>query len=146
MWEMLNAKKAPIGTHEGKPFSSARNLVEYDCRRSRHRILAASAYEGHAGKGALIGSEVFTPALAWQSIGPVSGYQRLFLKIACANKWFGGAFADSGQARRQGAAAAARDPLSHTGPCWTSGAAQKSAVSPTRPIGNSTRCNSLGAG
>lgn len=86
MWEMLDSKTAPIGIHEGRQFYSARNLVEYDCRRSRHRILAASAYEGHTGKGALVGSEVFTPALAWQSIGPDSGYQGLFLKIACAGK------------------------------------------------------------
>jgi hypothetical protein len=86
MWEMVDGKKAPITNLEGKSAYSTRNLVEYDCRRSRSRVLAGSAYEGHSGKGALIGSEVFTPALAWESIGADGGYKGLFLKIACANK------------------------------------------------------------
>ena len=84
MWEMVDHKAAQ--RFEGKRFYSMRTLYEYDCRGSRRRMLAASAYQGHVGKGELVGSESFTPPSAWESVGAASGYAVPFLKIACAGK------------------------------------------------------------
>ena len=81
MWEMIDNKAAQAV--EGKPFYSMRNLYEYDCRRSRRRMLAASAYAGHLGKGVLVGSEMFTQPSPWEAVVAGQGYADHFLKVAC---------------------------------------------------------------
>ena len=53
---------------DGKQVLSIRNLMEYDCKGSRRRMLAATAYAGHLGKGTVIGSENFRhpiPGTPW---------------------------------------------------------------------------------
>jgi hypothetical protein len=81
MWEMIDSKTATI--IDGKRVFSIRNLWEYDCKGSRRRMLAASAYTGHLGKGTLVGSENFPPPFPWQAVGAGDGYAPHFLKLAC---------------------------------------------------------------
>jgi hypothetical protein len=71
---------------EGQRVLSMKNLWEYDCKGSRRRMLAASAYAGHIGKGAVVGSETFATPNPWQSVGPADGYAHYFLKLACEKK------------------------------------------------------------
>ncbi len=84
MWEMIDNKAATV--IDGKRTFSARYLWEYDCKGSRRRMLAASAYAGHLGKGAVVGSENFPPPYSWQTVGPSDGYAQYFLKLACDRK------------------------------------------------------------
>ena len=84
MWEMVDMKTATI--IEGKRVFSMRNLWEYDCRGSRRRMLAATAYAGHLGKGAVVGSENFPPPVPWTAVGASDGYAQYFRKVACERK------------------------------------------------------------
>ena len=59
MWEMIDHKTAQA--FDGKQFLSVKNFQEYDCKRSRRRMLAATAYAGHIGKGAVVGSSSLRP-------------------------------------------------------------------------------------
>ena len=70
---------------EGKQFLSIKNFQEYDCKRSRRRMLAATAYSGHLGKGAVVGSEFFATPSPWEGVG-AGGYPEYFLKLACGKK------------------------------------------------------------
>jgi hypothetical protein len=83
MWEMIDHKTAQA--FDGKPFLSIKSFQEYDCKRSRRRMLAATAYSGHIGKGTVVGSEFFTPPSPWEAVG-AGGYSEHFLKLACAKK------------------------------------------------------------
>jgi hypothetical protein len=47
-------------------------------------MLAASAYTGHLGKGALVGTEFFPRPLPWEPVVPRQGYDEHALKVACA--------------------------------------------------------------
>jgi hypothetical protein len=84
MWEMIDNKAATM--IDGKPVLSIRNLMEYDCKGSRRRMLAATAYAGHLGKGTVIGSENFPPPHPWHAVGANDGYVQHFLKLACEKK------------------------------------------------------------
>ena len=84
MWEMTDHKTAVVV--DGKRAWSFRNLWEYDCKGSRRRMLAATAYAGHVGKGIVVGSESFPPPYPWQPAGPSNGYAHHFLKLACEKK------------------------------------------------------------
>jgi hypothetical protein len=84
MWEMIDNKTAMM--IDGKRVFSVRNLWEYDCKGSRRRMLAATAYAGHLGNGAVVGSENFPPPFPWQAVGPSDGYAQHFLKLACDRK------------------------------------------------------------
>ena len=84
MWEMIDNKTATM--IEGKPVLSVRNLMEYDCKGSRRRMLAATAYAGHLGKGTVVGSENFPPPYQWHVVGANDGYAQHFLKLACGGK------------------------------------------------------------
>ena len=83
MWEMIDHKTALA--FDGKQFLSVKNFQEYDCKRSRRRMLAATAYSGHLGKGAVVGSEFFAPPSPWEAVG-AGGYSEHFLKLACGEK------------------------------------------------------------
>ena len=83
MWEMIDYKNALVV--EGKPALSIKNFQEYDCKRSRRRMLAASAYSGHIGKGAVVGSEFFPSPSPWEAVGAGS-YSEYLLKVACGKK------------------------------------------------------------
>lgn len=83
MWEMVDFKTAQIV--DGKPFLTAKNFYEYDCKRSRRRMLAATAYAGHIGKGAVVGSEFFATPSPWEAVG-AGGYSEYVLKLACGKK------------------------------------------------------------
>lgn len=83
MWEMIDHKSAVV--IDGKPFLSIKNFQEYDCKRSRRRMLAASAYSGHVGKGALVGSEFFSSPSPWEAV-TTGNYAEYFLKVACGKK------------------------------------------------------------
>ena len=83
MWEMIDHKTAQV--FDGKPFLSVKNFQEYDCKRSRRRMLAATAYSGHIGKGTVVGSEFFSPPSPWEAVG-AGGYSEHFLKLACGKK------------------------------------------------------------
>ncbi len=83
MWEMIDHKTAQAV--EGKPYLSMRSLHEYDCKRLRRRMLAASAYSGNIGKGAIVGSEFFPSPNAWEAVG-TGNYAEHFLKVACGKK------------------------------------------------------------
>jgi len=52
---------------DGKPFFSARNEFEYDCARSRQRMLGTTGFSGHMGKGAVVASS--DGAGAWEPVG-----------------------------------------------------------------------------
>lgn len=82
LWDMYDFKVAHMS--EGKPMLSMRSLWHYDCRGARRRMLAATAYAGHLGKGAVVGSENFANPGAWEPIGPDEGSSRYVLKLACA--------------------------------------------------------------
>ena len=84
MWEMIDNKAATM--IDGKPVLSIRNLMEYDCKGSRRRMLAATAYAGHLGKGTVVGSESFPPPYEWHAVGPSDGYAQYNLKLACEKK------------------------------------------------------------
>ena len=84
MWEMIDNKTATM--IDGKPALSIRHLMEYDCKGSRRRMLAATAYAGHLGKGTVIGSENFPPPYAWHAVGASDGYAQYFLKLAFDRK------------------------------------------------------------
>ena len=84
MWEMIDNKTATM--IDGKRVLSIRNLMEYDCKGSRRRMLAATAYSAHLGKGAVVGSESFPPPYPWHAVGPSDGYAQHFLKLACEKK------------------------------------------------------------
>ena len=83
MWEMIDHKNALV--IDGKPSFSIKNFQEYDCKRSRRRMLAASAYSGHIGKGALVGSEFFPSPSPWEAV-TTGNYAEYFLKLACGKK------------------------------------------------------------
>lgn len=85
MWEMIDYKTT-AAVLDGKRAWSVRNLWEYDCKGARRRMLAATAYAGHIGKGAVVGSESFPPPYTWVSAGPGDGYAQHFLKVACEKK------------------------------------------------------------
>lgn len=65
---------------EGKPFLSARTEFEYDCARSRQRMLGTTGFSGHMGKGSVVGSG--DGVGAWEPVG-TSGplYERW--SVAC---------------------------------------------------------------
>jgi hypothetical protein len=84
MWEMTDMKTATM--IDGKRVFSVRNLMEYDCKGFRRRMLAATAYAGHLGKGTVVGSENFPPPYAWQAVGASDGYALHFMKLACEKK------------------------------------------------------------
>jgi hypothetical protein len=65
---------------EGKLFLSTRNRYEYDCVRTRQRMLATVGYSGHMGQGAVVGSGDNVDA--WESVLPC-GPVREYWKIAC---------------------------------------------------------------
>lgn len=52
--------------YEGKPFLSTRNEYEFDCARSRQRILSARGYSEHMGQGSVVlSTNIASP---WQSV------------------------------------------------------------------------------
>ena len=65
---------------EGKPFLSSRNQYEFDCARSRQRVLSATGYSGHMGQGSVvISSSGDSP---WQPVG-TSGPMHDHWSVAC---------------------------------------------------------------
>ena len=54
MHNLFDFKSAPA--FEGKPFLSARNEYEFDCARSRQRMLGTTGFSGHMGKGTIVAS------------------------------------------------------------------------------------------
>ncbi len=65
---------------EGKPFLSTRNEYEFDCARSRQRMLATTGFVEHMGKGAVMASH--EGAGVWEPVGG-SGPAYQQWKVAC---------------------------------------------------------------
>jgi hypothetical protein len=65
----------------GKSYLSARNQHEYDCARSRWRMLGTTGFSGHMGQGAVVASD--QGAGAWEPVGS-SGPLYDHWKVACA--------------------------------------------------------------
>ena len=68
---------------EGRPFLSTRNEFEYDCARSRQRMLATTGFSGHMGQGTVVGSS--DGAGAWERVG-TSGPFYEHWKVACTRQ------------------------------------------------------------
>ncbi|RPH69544.1 MAG: hypothetical protein EHM78_14835 [Myxococcaceae bacterium] len=68
---------------EGNPFLSARNHYEYDCARSRRRMLATTGFSGHMGQGTVVGSS--DDVGAWEPVG-TSGVLHDHWKVACTRQ------------------------------------------------------------
>ena len=68
---------------EGKPFLSARNEFEYDCARSRQRMLGTTGYAGSMGHGAVVASS--TGASPWEPVG-TSGPNFDHWRVACKRR------------------------------------------------------------
>jgi hypothetical protein len=64
-----------------KSYLSARNQHEYDCARSRRRMLATTGFSGHMGQGAVVASD--QGAGAWEPVGS-SGPLYDHWKVACS--------------------------------------------------------------
>lgn len=60
---------------------SVKNLVEYDCRGKRTRILGGSAYGDHMGQGKVVASEN-APNAEWSLIPPGGTAENMW-SIAC---------------------------------------------------------------
>ena len=65
---------------EGKPFLSARTEYEYDCTRSRQRMLGTTGFSGPMGKGSVVGSG--DDVGAWEPVG-TSGPHYEHWSVAC---------------------------------------------------------------
>ena len=78
MWDLFDFKT--VHRFEGKPFLSARNDYEYDCARTRRRILSTTGFSGHMAQGSVVASG--DSPLAWEPIAP-NGPIRDYWKIAC---------------------------------------------------------------
>jgi hypothetical protein len=66
---------------EGKQFLSVRNEYEYDCAKTRRRMLATRGFSQHMGRGDVVGAD--TAVLAWEPI-PVKSVFIESWKAACA--------------------------------------------------------------
>ncbi len=65
---------------EGKPFLSARNEYEFDCARSRQRMLGTTGFSGHMGKGTIVASSEGDGV--WEPVGS-SGPSYEHWTVAC---------------------------------------------------------------
>jgi hypothetical protein len=65
---------------EGKPFLSARNEFEYDCARSRQRLLATTGFSGRMAKGPVVASSGGEGA--WEPVGSSGPYYEHWA-VAC---------------------------------------------------------------
>ena len=65
---------------EGKPFLSARTEFEYDCTRSRQRMLGTTGFSAPMGKGSVVGSG--DGVGAWEPVG-TSGPHYEHWSVAC---------------------------------------------------------------
>lgn len=68
---------------DGKAFLSARNEYEYDCARSRHRMLATTGFSERMGKGAVV--QTSDAALPWEPVGH-SGPAYEHWQLACRRR------------------------------------------------------------
>jgi hypothetical protein len=68
---------------EGNPFLSARNHYEYDCAKSRRRMLGTTGFSGHMGQGTVVGSS--DDVGAWEPVG-TSGVLHDHWKVACTRQ------------------------------------------------------------
>jgi len=65
---------------EGKPFLSTRNEYEFDCARSRQRMLGTTGFSGHMGKGTIVASSEGDGV--WEPVGS-SGPSYEHWTVAC---------------------------------------------------------------
>jgi len=66
---------------ERRTFLSARNEYEYDCARSRRRMLSTTGFSGHMGQGTVVASDAAVGT--WEPVGS-SGVFHDYWKVACA--------------------------------------------------------------
>jgi len=66
---------------ERRTFLSARNEYEYDCARSRRRMVSTTGFSGHMGQGTVVGSDAV--AGPWEPVAS-SGVFHDYWKVACA--------------------------------------------------------------
>jgi hypothetical protein len=78
MWDLWDFKVAQ--NFGGKHYLSVRNHSEYDCHRTRRRVIAMIGYAGHMGQGGVV--EADNASQAWEQTP--SGPMREFWNIACA--------------------------------------------------------------
>jgi hypothetical protein len=81
IWEMFDFKTAQVV--EGRRFISHKQLMEYDCKVERKRMLAVTAFTGHKGKGVVVESDN-TP-LPWETVDR-SSVADVLRKFACDGK------------------------------------------------------------
>ena len=68
---------------DGKAFFSARNEFEYDCARSRHRMLTTTGFTGKMGKGAVVDSS--DAPMAWEPVGSSGPFYEHW-QVACKRR------------------------------------------------------------
>ena len=68
---------------DGKAFFSARNEFEYDCARSRHRMLTTTGFTGKMGKGAVVDSS--DAPMAWEPVGNSGPFYEHW-QVACKRR------------------------------------------------------------
>jgi hypothetical protein len=66
---------------ERRTFLSARNEYEYDCARSRRRMLTTTGFSGHMGQGTVVASDAV--AGPWEPTGSGAVFHD-YWKVACA--------------------------------------------------------------
>jgi hypothetical protein len=80
MWEMWDFKTPQLAA--GIRFISLKNLMEFDCKGARRRLLATTGYSAHLGQGMVVASS--DQAQAWGAA--TAGYPETLWKIACEKK------------------------------------------------------------
>jgi len=78
MLDLFDFKKRQ--SFEGKPYLSARNEYEFDCARSRQRMLGTTGFSGHMGKGTIVASSEGDGV--WEPVGS-SGPSYEHWTVAC---------------------------------------------------------------
>jgi hypothetical protein len=68
--------------YEGKPYLSARNDAEYDCRSKRFRVMTARAFADHMGRGSVTTSD--NEPQRWEVINVGAVFDTQW-KTACAS-------------------------------------------------------------
>jgi hypothetical protein len=79
MTDLFDFKTAQV--FEGKSYLSARNQYEYDCAKSRRRMLATTGFSGHMGQGTVVASA--QGAGSWDPVNS-SGPLHDHWKVACS--------------------------------------------------------------
>lgn len=77
MWSMTDLKNPDSA--EGKPYSSLKMHVQYDCPSYKRRFIQGALYSGNMGEGNVVSTTNNEP---WEQISP-GAIDETLLKIAC---------------------------------------------------------------